>query len=105
MDRIENAVDAFLQDYFGFNIPTVQLTDVVEIIIIAFFIYQVLIWIKNTRTWILFRGIMVIVAFLMLAAIFQMHTILWLGDRLFSAGFIAIIISATALRKRRLPIW
>lgn len=43
MDRIENAVDAFLQDYFGFNIPTVQLTDVVEIIIIAFFIYQVLI--------------------------------------------------------------
>ena len=48
MDRIENAVDAFLQDYFGFNIPTVQLTDVVEIIIIAFFIYQVLIWIKNT---------------------------------------------------------
>ena len=59
MDRIENAVDAFLQDYFGFNIPTVQLTDVVEIIIIAFFIYQVLIWIKNTRTWILFRGIMV----------------------------------------------
>ena len=92
MDRIENAVDAFLQDYFGFNIPTVQLTDVVEIIIIAFFIYQVLIWIKNTRTWILFRGIMVIVAFLMLAAIFQMHTILWLGDRLFSAGFIAIII-------------
>ena len=92
MDHIENAVDAFLQDYFGFNIPTVQLTDVVEIIIIAFFIYQVLIWIKNTRTWILFRGIMVIVAFLMLAAIFQMHTILWLGDRLFSAGFIAIII-------------
>ena len=92
MDRIENAVDAFLQDYFGFNIPTVQLTDVVEIIIIAFFIYQVLIWIKNTRTWILFRGIMVIVAFLMLAAIFQMHTSLWLGDRLFSAGFIAIII-------------
>ena len=92
MDRIENAVDAFLQDYFGFNIPTVQLTNVVEIIIIAFFIYQALIWIKNTRTWILFRGIMVIVAFLMLAAIFQMHTILWLGDRLFSAGFIAIII-------------
>lgn len=92
MERIENAVDAFLQDYFGFNIPTVQPTDVAEIIIIAFFIYQVLIWIKNTRTWILFRGIMVIVGFLLLAAIFQMHTILWLGDRLFSAGFIAIII-------------
>ena len=92
MEHIENAVDAFLQDYFGFNIPTIQPTDVVEIIIIAFFIYQVLVWIKNTRTWILFRGIMVIVAFLLLAAIFQMHTILWLGDRLFSAGFIAIII-------------
>ena len=83
MERIENAVDAFLQDYFGFNIPTVQPTDVAEIIIIAFFIYQVLIWIKNTRTWILFRGIMVIVGFLLLAAIFQMHTILWLGDRLY----------------------
>ena len=92
MERIRSAIEAFLQDYFDFNIPEVQVTDIVEILIISFFIYQVLMWIKNTRAWMLFRGILIIIAFILLAAIFQMHTILWLGERLFSAGFVAIII-------------
>lgn len=89
---MQNAIEAFFQDYFNFSIPDIQLTDVLEILIIAFFIYQMLVWIKNTRAWVLFRGILVIIAFFLLAAVFQMHTILWLGDKLFSAGFVAIII-------------
>lgn len=92
MERIQNAVEAFFQDYFNFSIPEVQLTDILEIFIIAFFIYQMLLWVKNTRAWVLLRGILVIIALFLVAAIFQMHTILWLGDKLFSAGFVAIIV-------------
>ena len=37
MDNIINSLDAFFGDYFGINFPNVQITDIVEIIIIAFF--------------------------------------------------------------------
>ena len=83
-------ISAYL-DYYGFNLPSVQPTDVVEICIITYFIYQVLLWIKNTRAWMLFRGILIILGFLLLAAVFQMNTILWLGETLFSAGFVALM--------------
>ena len=36
----------------------------VEIFIIAFIIYKILMWIKNTRAWIILRGMLVIVIFI-----------------------------------------
>ena len=39
------------------NLPKISITDIVEIIIIAFLIYYMLVWIKNTRAWMLLRGI------------------------------------------------
>ena len=36
MDNIINSLDAFFGDYFGINFPNVRITDIVEIIIIAF---------------------------------------------------------------------
>ncbi len=92
MDNIINSLDAFFGDYFGINFPDVQITDIVEIIIIAFFIYQVLIWVQNTRTWMLFRGLLVVVAFFILAALFQMSTILWLGEKLLNVALIMVIV-------------
>ena len=41
-------------------------------------IYYMLVWIKNTRAWMLLRGLMVILLFVLLAALFQMNTIIWL---------------------------
>lgn len=105
MERIQNAVEAFFQDYFDFGIPEVHPTDVLEILIIAFFIYQMLLWVKNTRAWVLLRGILVIIALFLVAAIFQMHTILWLGDKLFSAGFVAIIVVFQPELRKALERW
>ena len=92
MDNIINSLDAFLGDYFGINFPNVQITDIVEIIIIALFIYQLLIWVQNTRTWMLFRGLLVVIAFFILAALFQMSTILWLGEKLLNVALIMVIV-------------
>ena len=114
MDNIINSLDAFFGDYFGINFPNVQITDIVEIIIIAFFIYQLLIWVQNTRTWMLFRGLLVVVAFFILAALFQMSTILWLGEKLLNVALImVIVVFQPELRKALedlgcllfLPIW
>jgi diadenylate cyclase len=85
-------ISAFLNDYFGASLPNVHVTDVIEILIIAFFIYQFLKWIKNTRAWVLFKGIAVIAVFFIIAALFRMSTILWLGSKLLNAGIIALIV-------------
>ena len=40
----------------------------------------------------LFKGLMVILAFFMLAAVFQMNTILWLAEKAVNVGVIAIVV-------------
>ena len=71
---------------------TITWVDVVEILIISFLVYHVLMWIKSTRAWNLFKGIMVILIFVLLAAFFQMSTILWLAENTLSVGLIALVI-------------
>ena len=84
---------AFIDKYlYWINIPHVNPTDIIEIIIIAFLLYHVMVWVKNTRAWVLFKGIIVILIFLLLAAIFQMNTILWLTGKLANIAVIALII-------------
>ena len=86
------SIENWAANMFDFTIPEIHPTDIIEIAIIAFFIYQLLVWIKNTRAWMLFRGIMIVLVFFFIAAILQMNTILWLGEKLFSAGVIALIV-------------
>ena len=58
----------------------VHVTDVIEVLILTFLIYQIIVWIKNTKAWMLLRGIIVLAGFILLAAIFKMHTILLLRE-------------------------
>lgn len=70
----------------------IAVTDVIEIAIIAFLFYYMLVWIKNTRAWTLLKGVLVILIFIMLAAIFQMNTIIWIAEKLVSVAVIAIAV-------------
>lgn len=67
-------------------------TDILEIIILSFMIYHILLWIKNTRAWALVKGFTVILLFLFLAVIFRMDTILWIAAKIFNIGILAIVI-------------
>lgn len=88
-----NELKLFSEKYlFWLSFPKINPIDVMEIIIISFLIYQVLLWIKNTRAWMLFKGIVVIVAFMLFAYIFRMNTILWLANKTINVGIIAMVI-------------
>lgn len=91
-DIIVNHIDTFLRDHFNLALPDIRPTDIVEVAIIAFFIYLILKWIKNTRAWMLFRGIIVVAIFFFIAALLQMNTILWLGEKLVSVAVIALLV-------------
>ena len=81
---------SFFNRYF--TIPSITVIDVIEIIIIAVMFYYLLTWFRRTRAWSLFKGLIVILVLLLLAAIFNFNTILWLASRVLSVGVIGLII-------------
>lgn len=93
MEHILSMITIFKDKYLTWvDLPVVNAIDVVEIVIIAFLFYTILLWIKNTRAWALFKGLMVILVFVLIAALFQMNTILWLVEKTINVGVIALII-------------
>ena len=93
MREIGSALYAFMDKYLSWiDKPKIGPTDIIEIIIIAFVLYHVMVWVKNTRAWMLFKGIIVILIFLLLAALFQMNTILWLSGKVVNVAAIALVI-------------
>ena len=73
-------------------IPMIRLTNIFEILIISVLIYYIMIWIRDTRAWTLLKGILVIFAFVLVAYVFQMSTILWLFQNLISVTIISIFV-------------
>ena len=76
------------------SIPNISISiiDIIEILIISVLFYHVLVWIKNTRAWNLFKGIIVIPIFVLVAAFFQMNTILWLAKNTLDIGLLAVVV-------------
>ena len=52
----------------------------------------VMLWFKNTRAWTLFKGLIVILVFVFVAALFQMNTILWIAGKAFNVGIVALVV-------------
>ena len=83
----------FFSDYLSkLYIPRIGWTDVIEIIIIAVVLYNILVWIKNTKAWALLKGIIIVVLFALFAYILNLKTILWIAGKTISVGIIALVI-------------
>lgn len=84
---------SFFQTYFS-NIyrPNFEISDFLEIAIIAVFIYEFILWVKNSRAWSLLKGILVIVLFVVIAAVFRFTAILWIFEKLINVAIIAVVI-------------
>ncbi len=74
------------------RIPTMHLTDVLEIIIIAFIVYNLIKWVRSTRAWMPVKGLMLLLVFWFIASILEMDVILWIFYNTIGVGITAIII-------------
>lgn len=82
------------------SIPRIDVINIIEIAIIALIVYGILLWIKNTRAWVLLRGIISILVFTIIVVAFQFTTIIWLMTKIANIAFVAfIIIFQPELRK------
>ena len=89
METLQSLLDT---NFTNFHMPDIKGTDIVEILIIAFLVYHMLVWMRNTRIWSLMKGIVVIVVFIIIAALFNMNTILWIVQNVLSIAVIAVVV-------------
>ena len=68
------------------------ITDLVEILIISYLAYHIMVWIKNTRAWVLMKGLLVILAFMLLAIMFNMQTIQWIARNVLGFAVTALVV-------------
>ena len=88
MDVLKEALDKI--PYIG--IPNMGIRDIIDILVVAYLLYVVLAWIKDTRTWALFKGVVIILAVASVAYIFQLHTLWWVVSNTITVGTIALLV-------------
>lgn len=83
---------ALFDGYPDMYIPSVGFFDVIEIVIISYIIYHIIVWIRDTRAWSLLKGILVLVLFFLVAELLHLQTIIWILSKTISVGVIAIVV-------------
>lgn len=73
-------------------LPRITLSNLVEIVILSVLLYEILLWIKNTRAWTLLKGIVVILAFALFAELFNLTIIMWILEKSMTIAVMALII-------------
>lgn len=87
------AINRFINDYLVWlSIPEINFIDIIEMLLIAFAIYHIIIWVKNTRAWMLVKGIIVLLVICLIATILNMNVILWIFSKTIGVGITAVII-------------
>lgn len=74
------------------NLPTIGIKDIIEIAMIAFAIYQLLKWVRGTRAWTLFKGLLVISIIAFVSMILGLNTITFIFVKAINTGIIALLI-------------
>ena len=75
-----------------FKLPTIGIKDIIEIVLIAFAIYQLLKWVRGTRAWTLFKGLLIISIIAFISMIFELNTITFIFVKTINTGIIALLI-------------
>jgi diadenylate cyclase len=82
---------SYIYAWFSF-VPRMTVKNFIEILIISYVLYQILVWFKNTKAWTLLKGILFILGFFLFAAVLQLDTILWLLEKCSVIAVTAILI-------------
>lgn len=88
------ALMAFFEKFnlSSLSVPSIRATDIIDILLVAVLIYIIITWIKETRAWSLFKGIIVIIMISLLSYNFNLYTISWVIEKTLNVGIIAIIV-------------
>ena len=66
--------------------------NIIEIAVLAFLIYHLLKWVKNTRTWFLLRGLLLLLLFVFLVNVFELNVLTFIAEKTLSVLLIALLV-------------
>ncbi|MDO4321251.1 MAG: diadenylate cyclase CdaA [Lachnospiraceae bacterium] len=90
-----SAVKVWLNSYLKlFTVPLsyITFTNILEILILALLVYNVLLWIKNTKAWTLLKGIMVLICCVSVVYILRMDTLKFIVRQAIDIAIMAALI-------------
>ena len=88
-----NTIISFFRDYVAWlTIPEFTITDALEILIIAFAFYHIILWIKDTRAWVLLKGMIILGIIFLVALVLEMNVVLWVFQNAMVVGIVALIV-------------
>lgn len=73
-------------------LPKITFADILEIIILSYLIYHIILWFKNTRAWTLLKGIAVLLILMSISYVFKLNTLMWIFKNTINVGILAVII-------------
>lgn len=90
-----DAILSWLQIYvFSWLKPpkTIEVIDIVQIFLLTYLIYKLIVWMRNSRAYSLLKGILFIVVFVLVANFLHMEVMVWLLNNLSVVAFTAVVI-------------
>ncbi|MEG0249681.1 MAG: diadenylate cyclase CdaA [Peptostreptococcus sp.] len=81
------SVSLVLNKFFQI-ISKISVNDVIDILIVAYIFYKILIFIKDTRAEQLFKGVIILLVATQLSGVFKLHTLYWILVKILEIGFI-----------------
>lgn len=73
-------------------LSNLNITDIIDIVIVSYVIYKLIILVRGTRAVQLLKGIFVVVATWAISRTFHLDTLNWMMNQMFTFGVLAIII-------------
>ncbi|MBQ8151610.1 MAG: diadenylate cyclase CdaA, partial [Firmicutes bacterium] len=81
-----------MKDYLFNAFYGIGITDILDILIVAFLVYKVLIFIRKTGAQQIMQGIILLVAAMVASGLLNLHTINWILKSIVALGAVAILI-------------
>ena len=89
---IQSMANYFFSYLSRLSLPSIGVIDIIEIGLISFLVYHIMVWMKYTRAYTLIKGILFVLIFLIIAYFFMMNTILWIVTNLADVMIIAVAV-------------
>ena len=81
-----------MRDFFNNVVSSIGITDILDILIVAFIVYKVLGFIRETRAEQLAKGLLVLVVGTLLADVCHLYTLHWILSNVMTVGMLALVV-------------
>ena len=92
MEWLNSILSGYISGFTPNLINETWLSTVIDILVVAYCIYKILQWVRETKAWTLFKGFMIVILVYAAASLLNLVTILWVMQKTFSIGLIAVVV-------------